>query len=549
MPDEAQSPRQVVVVSATKSMGISIILTFLFGPLGMLYSTIPGAIIMAILSVIIGVLTFGFGFLLTWPICIIWGAVATSSYNKTLLADAARHASPPLAQERIAPRSETSDTTFDAGAEQVPRSDSSDIAFDAGAEQKQCPACAEVIRLQALKCKHCGERLDPEAVRTEIERRKTAFDMRKTATLLGPLEAQGDTATGAMPGITGPSPDLAANAATEAEAAATVEESAPEDEGATTPGFGPTTTDVPGSSVPAPRAIEAGIDSASRKPWIVAGAAVVLLALATWAWVHLARPRNAFSRVTQESTPAPVGGSGSGAAIETQPLRGPVEPAPKSYTAPTRTRFLGEWYAVLRSTSPPVPALEQHAYIKIVKRGAAAAELREGWESNGRKYWAQRNNTVRLSPIGDGRLGGRIKSYNFRATHGNEFEYTVTLEAMPNDELQYTVMSGLPSGKEVWKATRAHAGTGSIAAGANAAGNHFIGRWGCLGQTWVDIRYANARYELSWQDSSKPDYGVLTEEQKLKVKAHDGSTYTLTLLNPKEFSQDYGNNNGTNCTK
>jgi len=88
MSSEPQSPGQVTVVSTTKSMGISILLTVLFGPLGMLYSTIPGAIIMAIVSVIVGVLTVGIGFLITWPICIIWGAIATSSYNKKLLAGA-----------------------------------------------------------------------------------------------------------------------------------------------------------------------------------------------------------------------------------------------------------------------------------------------------------------------------------------------------------------------------------------------------------------------------------------------------------------------------
>jgi uncharacterized membrane protein YdbT with pleckstrin-like domain len=83
---QAQAPKQIVVVSATKSLGISILLTVLFGPLGMLYSTIPGAIIMAVISVILGVITLGIGLLITWPICIIWGAVATSSYNKKLIA-------------------------------------------------------------------------------------------------------------------------------------------------------------------------------------------------------------------------------------------------------------------------------------------------------------------------------------------------------------------------------------------------------------------------------------------------------------------------------
>lgn len=85
---EAPATRQVVLVSAPKSMGVSILLTVLFGPLGMLYSTIPGAIVMVLLSVIAAVLTMGISLLITWPVSIIWGAVATSSHNKKLLAGA-----------------------------------------------------------------------------------------------------------------------------------------------------------------------------------------------------------------------------------------------------------------------------------------------------------------------------------------------------------------------------------------------------------------------------------------------------------------------------
>ena len=76
---------QRIVVTSTKNMGVSIILTVLFGPLGMLYSTILGGIIMGGISLIVAIFTLGFGLIVTWPICIIWAAVATSSYNKKLL--------------------------------------------------------------------------------------------------------------------------------------------------------------------------------------------------------------------------------------------------------------------------------------------------------------------------------------------------------------------------------------------------------------------------------------------------------------------------------
>lgn len=87
MSDESKVTQHVVVTS-TKSVGIAIILTVLFGSLGMFYSTIWGAIIMTVLSIIVAVLTLGVGLLVTWPISIIWGAVAASSYNKQLLAQA-----------------------------------------------------------------------------------------------------------------------------------------------------------------------------------------------------------------------------------------------------------------------------------------------------------------------------------------------------------------------------------------------------------------------------------------------------------------------------
>ena len=84
-----QKPQRIIPVP-TKSMGISIILTILFGPLGMFYSTILGAIIMCLISLFVSAFTLGLGLLIIWPICIIWGAVATRSYNKEILSGAHR---------------------------------------------------------------------------------------------------------------------------------------------------------------------------------------------------------------------------------------------------------------------------------------------------------------------------------------------------------------------------------------------------------------------------------------------------------------------------
>lgn len=83
---------QKMIVTPTKSVGLSIILTILFGPLGMFYSTIWGGIVMGIVHLFIlvfAIFTFGLGYILfffTWPVCVLWGALATSSYNKKLFA-------------------------------------------------------------------------------------------------------------------------------------------------------------------------------------------------------------------------------------------------------------------------------------------------------------------------------------------------------------------------------------------------------------------------------------------------------------------------------
>ena len=81
MTDETQ---KTVVVNTGKSVGASLVLTFLFGPLGMFYSTIIGAIIMIILYIVVGIITVGIGLIVLHPISMIWGAISVSNYNKKL---------------------------------------------------------------------------------------------------------------------------------------------------------------------------------------------------------------------------------------------------------------------------------------------------------------------------------------------------------------------------------------------------------------------------------------------------------------------------------
>ena len=80
----SHTEKKVVVIAPLKSMGVAILLAILFGPLGMLYATIRGGVIMIVITLIL-VSLFPLLFLLTWPICVIWAAVSTSDYNRQLL--------------------------------------------------------------------------------------------------------------------------------------------------------------------------------------------------------------------------------------------------------------------------------------------------------------------------------------------------------------------------------------------------------------------------------------------------------------------------------
>ena len=74
-----------IVVETKKNMGIAMILTFLFGPLGMLYSTVKGGIIMMVISVVVALLTVGVGLFVTWPVCLVWTYIAVNKYNENLM--------------------------------------------------------------------------------------------------------------------------------------------------------------------------------------------------------------------------------------------------------------------------------------------------------------------------------------------------------------------------------------------------------------------------------------------------------------------------------
>jgi hypothetical protein len=74
----------VGVLVPQKSLTVAFLLTFFFGPFGLLYSTMLGGLLMIPVTLVVSLLTFGLGDFLLWPVCIIWGMMAAAGYNDRL---------------------------------------------------------------------------------------------------------------------------------------------------------------------------------------------------------------------------------------------------------------------------------------------------------------------------------------------------------------------------------------------------------------------------------------------------------------------------------
>ncbi len=64
-----------------KSVGAALVLTFLFGPLGLFYVSVLAACVMIMVTIFLGIITLGFGLPAAWCACMIWGGVAASNQH------------------------------------------------------------------------------------------------------------------------------------------------------------------------------------------------------------------------------------------------------------------------------------------------------------------------------------------------------------------------------------------------------------------------------------------------------------------------------------
>ncbi|HDZ51391.1 hypothetical protein LCGC14_0113420 [marine sediment metagenome] len=78
----------IIIAQPPKSAWAAFFLTFFFGPLGLLYASIAGGIILTVIALIIVPLTAGIAAFVIWPISMIWGVLAALA-SKNNPADAA----------------------------------------------------------------------------------------------------------------------------------------------------------------------------------------------------------------------------------------------------------------------------------------------------------------------------------------------------------------------------------------------------------------------------------------------------------------------------
>jgi hypothetical protein len=107
-PPVAVQQTTVINVGSSKSVAGAVVLALFFGPLGMLYATVVGALVMFFVNIFVAFFTLGLGLIFTIPLGAVWAGVAASNHNKqfgsmSTQAVAATHPQPQQQQVPPAP--------------------------------------------------------------------------------------------------------------------------------------------------------------------------------------------------------------------------------------------------------------------------------------------------------------------------------------------------------------------------------------------------------------------------------------------------------------
>ena len=99
------SPVPYQAPSTDKSVGVAFVLTFFFGPLGMLYAAVLPALIMIVVAIVLGFVTLGLALPFVWIATIVWACVNASKQHSRFLAYLAQSQSMPgqISPQAVAP--------------------------------------------------------------------------------------------------------------------------------------------------------------------------------------------------------------------------------------------------------------------------------------------------------------------------------------------------------------------------------------------------------------------------------------------------------------
>ncbi len=95
-PPVAVHQTTVIQMGSHKSVVGAVLLALFFGPLGMLYATVVGALVMFFVNIFVAFLTLGLGLFITVPLGALWAGIAASTHNSNLGAMSTRSVTSPL---------------------------------------------------------------------------------------------------------------------------------------------------------------------------------------------------------------------------------------------------------------------------------------------------------------------------------------------------------------------------------------------------------------------------------------------------------------------
>ena len=82
---QPQYQQNVIIIGKQKSVGVAFLLAFLFGPLGLLYASVVGGIVMFFAGIILFIVIPIIGGVIAWVGCVIWAVVAAGNANKNAI--------------------------------------------------------------------------------------------------------------------------------------------------------------------------------------------------------------------------------------------------------------------------------------------------------------------------------------------------------------------------------------------------------------------------------------------------------------------------------